>query len=101
MTEHERKQAAWDRMSPEAKSMVLNIDPNFTPDKLPTPVITNYDFLIRLDINKFAEFIYVISDDVCKYCLYRHTDKCDDGRCIGGIIEYLKKPHEKTDFSFL
>lgn len=38
MTEQKRKQSAWGRMSPEAKNMVLNIDPNFTPDKLPTPV---------------------------------------------------------------
>lgn len=38
MDDQERNQQTWDRMSPEAKNMVLNIDPNFTPDKLPTPV---------------------------------------------------------------
>ena len=48
MTEHERKQATWDRMSPEAKNMVLNIDPDFTPDKLPTPVIIDDDELSLL-----------------------------------------------------
>lgn len=101
MTEQEQIQQRWDRMSPEAKNMVLNIDPNFTPDKLPTPVITNYDYIVNLDIHKLAELIYVISDDVCTYCFYRHTNKCNDGRCVGGIIEYLKKPHEETDFNYL
>lgn len=59
---------------------------------------TNYDFLINLDICKMAELIYIIADDVCKYCAYSKTDKCNDGRCVGGIIEFLKKPHEADDF---
>jgi hypothetical protein len=36
MDDQERNQQTWDRMSPEAKNMVLNIEPSFTPDKLPT-----------------------------------------------------------------
>lgn len=102
MKEEDNKQQTWDNLSPEVKNMILNIDPDFTPDKLPTPVTTNYDFIMGLDIYKLAEFIYVVSEsDVCQYCLYRHTNKCNDGRCIGGIIEFLKKPHEETDFQFL
>jgi hypothetical protein len=45
-----------------------------------------------------AELIYIIAEDVCEYCAYRKTDKCNDGRCVGGIIEFLKKPHEADDF---
>lgn len=35
MDDQERNQQTWDMMSPEAKNMAINIDPNFTPDKLP------------------------------------------------------------------
>lgn len=59
---------------------------------------SNYDFIVNLDIFKMAELIYIIADDVCKYCAYSRTDKCNDGRCVGGIIEFLKKPHEDDDF---
>lgn len=59
---------------------------------------TNYDFLTKLEIYKMAELIYIIASDVCKYCAYDKTNKCTSGRCIGGIIEFLKKPHEADDF---
>ena len=59
---------------------------------------SNYDFIVNLDIFKMAELIYIIADDVCRYCAYGKTDKCDDGRCVGGIIEFLKKPHKDNDF---
>ena len=62
---------------------------------------TNYDFLTKLEIYKMAELIYIIANDVCKYCAYDKTNKCKSGRCVGGIIEFLKKPHEETDFTNL
>lgn len=55
MTEQER---TWDRMSPEAKNMILNIDPNFTPDKLPTPVKNDSDVYFERVRGSNADYIY-------------------------------------------
>lgn len=63
--------------------------------------ITNYDFIVGLDVFKLAELIYEKSSDVCDCCAYVHTNKCSDGRCVGGIIELLKQPYDKKNFEFL
>lgn len=73
MTEHEIKQKMWDDMTPEARNMVLNIDPNFTPDKLPTPVIDDLDenehivYLlndIKRSIESLNEMIKSVQDEI-------------------------------------
>lgn len=63
--------------------------------------ITNYDFIVGLDVFKLAELIYEKSTDVCDCCAYANTNKCSDGRCVGGIIESLKQPYDKKNFEFL
>ena len=63
--------------------------------------ITNYDFIVGLDVFKLAELIYEKSSDVCGCCAYADTNKCSDGRCVGGIIESLKQPYDKKNFEFL
>ena len=63
--------------------------------------ITNYDFIVGLDVFKLAELIYEKSTDVCDCCAYANTNKCSDGRCVGGIIELLKQPYDKKNFEFL
>lgn len=73
------------------QNTVITINPNFT----------NYDFIVGLDVFKLAELIYEKSSDVCDFCAYAHTNKCSDGRCVGGIIELLKQPYDKKNFEFL
>lgn len=84
------------------QNTVVNINPNPIVDKLlQKSAITNYDFIVGLDVFKFAELIYEKSSDVCDCCAYVHTNKCSDGRCVGGIIELLKQPYDKKNFEFL
>lgn len=76
------------------QNTVVTINPS-------SSTITNYDFIVGLDIFKLAELIYEKSSDVCSCCAYSNTDKCSNGRCVGGIIELLKQPYDKNNFEFL
>ena len=81
---------------------IVDINPDPIVDNLlKESAITNYSFIVGLDIFKLAELIYEKSSDVCECCAYIHTDKCSDGRCVGGIIELLKQPYDKKNFEFL
>ena len=55
MTEQERKQRMWDNLSPEARNMVLQVDPDFTPEKFPTPV-DNAEFITVKGFR--ADYVY-------------------------------------------
>ena len=84
------------------QTTVVTINPNPTVDKLlQKSTITNYDFIVGLDVFKLAELIYEKSSNVCDCCAYADTNKCSDGRCVGGIIESLKQPYDKENFEFL
>lgn len=76
------------------QNTVVTINPD-------SSTITNYDFIVGLDVFKLAELIYEKSTDVCDCCAYANTNKCSDGRCVGGIIESLKQPYDKKNFEFL
>ena len=76
------------------QNTVVTINPD-------SSTITNYDFIVGLDVFKLAELIYEKSSDVCDCCAYANTNKCSDGRCVGGIIELLKQPYDKKNFEFL
>ena len=76
------------------QNTVVTINPD-------SSTITNYDFIVGLDVFKLAELIYEKSSDVCNCCAYANTNKCSDGRCVGGIIELLKQPYDKKNFEFL
>ena len=76
------------------QTTVVTINPD-------SSTITNYDFIVGLDVFKLAELIYEKSTDVCDCCAYANTNKCSDGRCVGGIIELLKQPYDKKNFEFL
>jgi len=92
MTELENKQKTWDNMSPEARNMVLNIDPTFTPDKLPTPVIDDDELTL------LVQYISEYHDKVSKQCRERNSDgewHCVgmiDGECyaLDNIMKYIK-----------
>jgi len=69
--------------------------PNFDISAVSQQKKTNYDYLTYLPVHKFAEFIVdVTNSDLCDYCLYNCTPKCDESKCVGGIIEYLLSEHK-------
>lgn len=65
-------------------------------EKTLTQITTNYDYIINLEINELAEYMYHLTEnyDKCDICVYDGTEKCDDHVCVGGIIKYLCQKHK-------
>ena len=80
-----------------------NPNPDYIPPGCDKKDVTNYDYIIGLNIYELAEVIYRLTEDYdkCSLCEYASTDKCDSHVCIAGLIKYLNNPHKHGDRGLL